>query len=160
MAHKTVKEKTSPLYSSGYLVEWAKLHWRSRSCETPDLCRITRDTTKPFPVSKLHLSLLLDVVFSALDITSGTKNALNDILDELRSSKPIFLLFDDFETPWNASGARGEVAQFLRDLDAIPHVALFITMRETITPCDDINWTEMQIEPLNSCRFPPTLHRN
>ncbi|KAJ7581616.1 hypothetical protein C8J56DRAFT_957848 [Mycena floridula] len=103
-----------------------------------------------FPcVQATSYSLLLDIVYSALDIKSDTKNTLNDILNELRrSSKPLLLLFDNFETPWNIVGARGEVAQFLRDVDAIPHVALFITMRATVAPCEEITWAEMRIKPL------------
>ncbi|KAJ7596255.1 hypothetical protein C8J56DRAFT_397504 [Mycena floridula] len=103
-----------------------------------------------FPcVQATSFSLFLDTIHSALDITSDTKNTLNDILNELRSSKPLLLLFDNFETPWNIVGARGEIAQFLRDVDAIPHIALFITMRATIAPCEEIIWTEMRIKPLD-----------
>ncbi|KAJ7596187.1 hypothetical protein C8J56DRAFT_884307 [Mycena floridula] len=79
-----------------------------------------------------------------------TKNTLNTILNELQSSdKPMILLFDNFETPWNAPGARAEVTQFLRDIDAIPHVAIFVTMRATIPPCEEISWKEMRIQPLD-----------
>ncbi|KAJ7596212.1 hypothetical protein C8J56DRAFT_819685 [Mycena floridula] len=99
-------------------------------------------------VQATSFALLLDTIHSALDITGDTKNILNDILNELRSSKPLLLLFDNFETPWNILGARGEVAQFLRDVDAIPHIALFITMRATVAPCEEIPWTEMRIKPL------------
>ncbi|KAJ7598900.1 hypothetical protein C8J56DRAFT_176957 [Mycena floridula] len=110
-----------------------------------------------FPcVQATSFSLLLDTIHSALDITGDTKNTVNDIINDLRSSTPIILLFDNFETPWNAAGARAEVAQLLRDLDAIPHVVLFITMRATIEPCEEIDWTTMRIEPLNpdaSCRL-------
>ncbi|KAJ7601145.1 hypothetical protein C8J56DRAFT_27253 [Mycena floridula] len=103
-----------------------------------------------FPcVQATSFALLLDIIHSVLDIHSDTKHTLNDILKELQSSKPILLLFDNFETPWNAPGARADVAQFLRDIDAIPHVVLFITMRATIAPCDDITWQEMRIGPLD-----------
>ncbi|KAJ7581583.1 hypothetical protein C8J56DRAFT_248479 [Mycena floridula] len=111
-----------------------------------------------FPcVQATSFPLLLDTVHSALDLPSDTKNTLNAILDELHSStKPMILLFDNFETPWNAPGARAGVAQFLHDLDAIPHVAIFVTMRATIPPCEEIKWTEMRIQPLNqhaSCQL-------
>ncbi|KAJ7593682.1 hypothetical protein C8J56DRAFT_819861, partial [Mycena floridula] len=104
-----------------------------------------------FPcVQATSFPLLLDTVHSALDLPSDTKNTLNAILNELQSSdKPMLLLFDNFETPWNAPGARAQVSQFLRDIDAIPHVAIFVTMRAKIPPCEDIQWKEMRISPLS-----------
>ncbi|KAJ7596184.1 hypothetical protein C8J56DRAFT_1022543 [Mycena floridula] len=104
-----------------------------------------------FPcVQATSFPLLLDTVHSALDLPNDTKNILNAILNELQSlDKPMILLFDNFETPWNAPGARAEVSQFLRDIDAIPHVAIFVTMRATISPCEEIEWKEMQITPLD-----------
>ncbi|KAJ7579416.1 hypothetical protein C8J56DRAFT_867882, partial [Mycena floridula] len=104
-----------------------------------------------FPcVQATSFPLLLNTVHSALDLPSGTKNMLNAILNELQSlDKPMILLFDNFETPWNAPGARAEVSQFLRDIDAIPHVAIFVTMRATVPPCEEISWKEMRIAPLD-----------
>ncbi|KAJ7578069.1 hypothetical protein C8J56DRAFT_1060186 [Mycena floridula] len=47
--------------------------------------------------------LLLDVLFTSLDITKDMNNTIQDILNELESSSdPIILLLDNFETPWNA----------------------------------------------------------
>ncbi|KAJ7596164.1 hypothetical protein C8J56DRAFT_1160391 [Mycena floridula] len=104
-----------------------------------------------FPcVQATSFALLLDTVLSALDLPSDTKHMLNAILNELQSSdKPMILLFDNFETPWNAPGARAEVAQFLQNIDAIPHVAIFVTMRAQIPPCEEIDWKEMRIAPLD-----------
>ncbi|KAJ7596180.1 hypothetical protein C8J56DRAFT_1116656 [Mycena floridula] len=104
-----------------------------------------------FPcVQATSFPLLLDTVHSALDLPSDTKNMLNAILNELQSSKkPMILLFDNFETPWNAPGARAEVAQFLRDIDAIPHIAIFVTMRASIPPCEEMEWKKMRITPLD-----------
>ncbi|KAJ7578962.1 hypothetical protein C8J56DRAFT_1170176 [Mycena floridula] len=83
-------------------------------------------------------------------IIKDTHNTIQDILDELEeSSEPIILLLDNFETPWNAPGARGEVEQILQDIAQLPHVALFITMRATVPPCEDIDWEEMRIQPLD-----------
>ncbi|KAJ7593369.1 P-loop containing nucleoside triphosphate hydrolase protein [Mycena floridula] len=88
-------------------------------------------------VQALSASLLLDILFSALDINRETNNTLNAILHELRSSGPLILLLDNFETPLYADGAREQVEQILRDIDQIPHVTLFITMREKkIEPLD------------------------
>ncbi|KAJ7596173.1 hypothetical protein C8J56DRAFT_819657, partial [Mycena floridula] len=104
-----------------------------------------------FPcVQATSFPLLLDTVHSALDLPSDTKNILNAILNELQcSAKPMILLFDNFETPWNVPGARAEVAQFLQDIDAIPHVAILVTMRAKSAPCEEIKWTEMRIQPLD-----------
>ncbi|KAJ7592221.1 hypothetical protein C8J56DRAFT_1131744 [Mycena floridula] len=105
-----------------------------------------------FPcVQATSFPLLLDTVHSALDLPSDTQNILSAILNELQSSdKPMILLFDNFETPWNAPGAQAEVAQFLRDIDAIPHVSVFVTMRATVPPCEEISWKEMRIQSLDS----------
>ncbi|KAJ7596246.1 hypothetical protein C8J56DRAFT_397353 [Mycena floridula] len=95
-------------------------------------------------------ALLLDVLVTSLAITKDTHNTIEDILDELRrTSQPIILLLDNFETPWNSSGGRGVVASILRDLAQFPHVALFITMRATVAPCEEIDWEERRIQALN-----------
>ncbi|KAJ7578846.1 hypothetical protein C8J56DRAFT_1110831 [Mycena floridula] len=94
--------------------------------------------------------LLLDVLCTSMAIIKDTHNTIQDILDELEeSSEPIILLLNNFETPWNAPGARGEVEQILQDIAQLPHVALFITMRATVPPCEDIDWEEMRIQPLD-----------
>ncbi|KAJ7578823.1 hypothetical protein C8J56DRAFT_1170111 [Mycena floridula] len=94
--------------------------------------------------------LLLNVLCTSMAIIKDTHNTIQDILDELEeSSEPIILLLDNFETPWNAPGARGEVEQILQDIAQLPHVALFITMRATVPPCEDIDWEEMRIQPLD-----------
>ncbi|KAJ7578750.1 hypothetical protein C8J56DRAFT_1030656 [Mycena floridula] len=94
--------------------------------------------------------LLLDVLCTSLAITKDTHNTIQDILDELEETpEPVILLLDNFETPWNAPGARGEVEQILQDIAQFSHVALFITMRATVPPCEDIDWGEMRIQPLD-----------
>ncbi|KAJ7600023.1 hypothetical protein C8J56DRAFT_1156620 [Mycena floridula] len=104
-----------------------------------------------FPcVQATSFPLLLDTVHSVLDLPSDTKNTLNAVLNELQSlAKPMILLFDNFETPWNAPGAKAEVAQFLRDIDAIPHISVLVTMRAQSPPCEEISWKEMRITPLD-----------
>ncbi|KAJ7596086.1 hypothetical protein C8J56DRAFT_819580 [Mycena floridula] len=94
--------------------------------------------------------LLLDVLVTSFDIPKDTHNTIQDILAELQqSSEPILLLLDNFETPWNAAGARGAVSRILRDLAQFPHVALFITMRGHAAPCEEITWVERRIQPLD-----------
>ncbi|KAJ7595272.1 hypothetical protein C8J56DRAFT_1115009 [Mycena floridula] len=93
--------------------------------------------------------LFLDVLYNSLALTRETHNTLEAILHELQqTSKPIILLLDNFETPWNSPGARGAVARILQDIAQFPHVALFVTMRATVAPCEEIEWGEMRIQAL------------
>ncbi|KAJ7583830.1 hypothetical protein C8J56DRAFT_1054357 [Mycena floridula] len=94
--------------------------------------------------------LLLNVIYTSLDITQDSHNTIQDILTELgQSSDPIILLLDNFETPWNAPGQRGAVARILRDIARFSHVVLFITMRATVAPCEEIAWEEKRIQALD-----------
>ncbi|KAJ7583949.1 hypothetical protein C8J56DRAFT_1028018 [Mycena floridula] len=96
------------------------------------------------------LALFLDVLFTSLNITKDSHNTIQDILAELnRSSDPIILLLDNFETLWNAPGARGPVSRILRDIAQFRHVTLFITMRATVAPCEEIAWIEKRIQSLD-----------
>ncbi|KAJ7584807.1 hypothetical protein C8J56DRAFT_1088585 [Mycena floridula] len=66
--------------------------------------------------------LLLNVIYTSLDIAQDSHNTIQDILMELsKSSDPIILLLDNFETPWNAPGQRGAVAHILHDISQFPH---------------------------------------
>ncbi|KAJ7573105.1 hypothetical protein C8J56DRAFT_526809 [Mycena floridula] len=95
-------------------------------------------------------ALLLDVLYTSFNIPKDTNNTIEDILKELRrTSDPIILLLDNFETPWNATGDRGAVARILCDISQFSHVALFITMRATVAPCDEITWVERRIQALD-----------
>ncbi|KAJ7595840.1 P-loop containing nucleoside triphosphate hydrolase protein, partial [Mycena floridula] len=106
-------------------------------------------------VQAVSAPLFLDILYTGLDITRDTHNTLNDILNELRSSGPLILLLDNLETPLLADGAREQVEQILRDIEQIPHVALFVTMRGSSAPCEGFPWTEKRIEPLD----PHASHR-
>ncbi|KAJ7578801.1 hypothetical protein C8J56DRAFT_1059650 [Mycena floridula] len=94
--------------------------------------------------------MFLHILYNSLAITVDTHNTLEDILNELRkTSKPIILLLDNFETPWNAPEARGTMARILQDIAQFRHVALFVTMRATVAPCEEIEWKEMRIQTLD-----------
>ncbi|KAJ7595841.1 hypothetical protein C8J56DRAFT_1022350 [Mycena floridula] len=112
-------------------------------------CYTSRNLLFVACVQAISAALFLDILYAALDITRDTHNTLNDILDELHSSGPLILLLDNFETPLYADGARAEVEQILRDIEQIPHVALFVTMRGSSAPCEGFPWTEKRIEPLD-----------
>ncbi|KAJ7585634.1 P-loop containing nucleoside triphosphate hydrolase protein [Mycena floridula] len=93
--------------------------------------------------------LFLDVLFNSLALNQDNQNTLQAILKELhKSSKPIILLLDNFETPWNAPGARGAVARILQEIAQFSHVALLVTMRATVPPCEEIEWEEIKIQAL------------
>ncbi|KAJ7578919.1 hypothetical protein C8J56DRAFT_1059763 [Mycena floridula] len=94
--------------------------------------------------------MFLHILYNSLAITVDTHNTLEDILNELRkTSKPIILLLDNFETPWNAPEARGTMARILQDIAQFTHVALFVTMRAAVAPCEEIEWEEMRIQTLD-----------
>ncbi|KAJ7578852.1 hypothetical protein C8J56DRAFT_1170134 [Mycena floridula] len=94
--------------------------------------------------------MFLHILYNSLAITVDTHNTLEDILNELqKTSKPIILLLDNFETPWNAPEARGTMARILQDIAQFPHVALLVTMRATVAPCQEIEWEEMRIQTLD-----------
>ncbi|KAJ7579644.1 hypothetical protein C8J56DRAFT_1030191 [Mycena floridula] len=94
--------------------------------------------------------MFLHILYNSLAITVDTHNILEDILNEFgKTSKPIILLLDNFETPWNAPEARGTMARILQDIAQFPHVALFVTMRATVAPCEEIEWEEMRIQMLD-----------
>ncbi|KAJ7572675.1 hypothetical protein C8J56DRAFT_1174799 [Mycena floridula] len=94
--------------------------------------------------------MFLHILYNSLALTKETHNTLEAILHELQqTSEPIILLLDNFETPWNAPGAKGAVARVLQDITQFPHVALFVTMRATVAPCEEIEWEEMRIQTLD-----------
>ncbi|KAJ7580119.1 hypothetical protein C8J56DRAFT_1103915 [Mycena floridula] len=61
-------------------------------------------------VQVTSVSLFLDLLFTSLCISNNTGDTLSAILSELSKPEPIILLLDNFETPWNSSGERGEIA--------------------------------------------------
>ncbi|KAJ7585530.1 P-loop containing nucleoside triphosphate hydrolase protein [Mycena floridula] len=93
--------------------------------------------------------LFLDVLFNSLALNQDNHSTLEAILKELHHiSNPIILLLDNFETLWNAPGARGDVEHILQEIAQFSYVALFVTMRATVAPCEDIEWEEIQIQAL------------
>ncbi|KAG6871582.1 hypothetical protein C0995_002881 [Termitomyces sp. Mi166 len=91
-------------------------------------------------VKATSASLFLETLRSSLAILKETGDARGAILAALQASPPIVILLDNFETPWDADGARPVVEQVLRDIHSIEHVTLFITTRSSPPPCDDLPW--------------------
>ncbi|KAJ7585609.1 hypothetical protein C8J56DRAFT_124980 [Mycena floridula] len=93
--------------------------------------------------------LFLDVLHNSLALNQDGHDTLEAILKELHNiSNPIILLLDNFETPWNAPGARGDVERILQEITQFSHVTLFVTMRATVAPCEEIDWEEIKIQAL------------
>ncbi|KAJ7595816.1 hypothetical protein C8J56DRAFT_1160164 [Mycena floridula] len=112
-------------------------------------CYASRNLLFVACIQAVSVPLFLDILYTVLDITRDTHNTLNDILNELRSSGPLILLLDNLETPLLADGAREQVEQILCDIEQIPHVALFVTMRGSSAPCEGFVWSKKRIEPLD-----------
>ncbi|KAG6912966.1 hypothetical protein DXG01_010732, partial [Tephrocybe rancida] len=66
-------------------------------------------------------ALLIDTLCTSLGISTKSGNPLSDILSVLRTSPPIVLVLDNFETPWSAAEGQSEVEQVIRDINRIPH---------------------------------------
>ena len=94
-------------------------------------------------------ALLLELLYVQLQIVGDKQATLEKIVSELSSSQdPRLLLFDNFETPWNAPGGQKEVEDILRQLGQIRHIAILLTMRGKYAPCSgSIKWQSKNIEP-------------
>lgn len=82
-----------------------------------------------------------------LTAVGGRMESLNDrqtAINELKNLEgPILVIFDNFETPWDASNVGTEVENILRSLDALPQLSIFVTMRAGEPPCHRLNWHVM-----------------
>ncbi|KAJ7585383.1 hypothetical protein C8J56DRAFT_1165824 [Mycena floridula] len=75
--------------------------------------------------------LFLNVLFNSLALNQDNHNTLEAIL----KNYPIL------PTP-------GAVAHILQEIAQFSHVTLFVTMRATVAPCEDIEWEEIKIQAL------------
>jgi tetratricopeptide (TPR) repeat protein/DNA polymerase III delta prime subunit len=94
-------------------------------------------------------SLLLEILYIQLRVAGDKQVTLDKIISHLNTSKQTrLLLLDNFETPWNAPGTQKQVEDILRQLAALSHIAIFITMRGTNPPCmNAIKWQWKNIQP-------------
>ncbi|KAG6916805.1 hypothetical protein DXG01_005270 [Tephrocybe rancida] len=101
-------------------------------------------------VKATSFSLFLTTLHTSLGITTNSGNLLKDILSDLKgeSPLPIVLLLNNFETIWNVDEVEAE--QVLRKLHQFPHVTLFITMRSSTPPCDDLPWHHIDLRALDA----------
>ncbi|KAG6871666.1 hypothetical protein C0995_001649 [Termitomyces sp. Mi166 len=101
-------------------------------------------------IKATSVSLFLDTLHTSLAISKRTGDIRGNILSELRASPPIIVLLDNFETPWNVPGEQSEVEHLLRDMNQIPHVTLFVTMRSSSPPCGDIHWRHVNLQAVDN----------
>ncbi|KAK7454093.1 hypothetical protein VKT23_011604 [Stygiomarasmius scandens] len=93
-------------------------------------------------------SALLDALAEGTGVNPQSKNLLRSILTRLSSSaEPSVLLLDNFETPWLLDeGSQAKVRALLEQLDAIPNVAILLTMRSNSPPLR--NWAHTDFPPV------------
>ncbi|KAG6905567.1 hypothetical protein DXG01_001954 [Tephrocybe rancida] len=95
-------------------------------------------------------ALLFDTLCTLLGISTKSGNPLSDILLVLRTSPPIVLVLDNFETPWSAAEGQSQVEQVIRDINQIPHVTLFVTIRSSSPPCEDLPWHRADLHAVDA----------
>ncbi|KAG5653953.1 hypothetical protein H0H81_009069 [Sphagnurus paluster] len=97
--------------------------------------------------------LLLETLCSSLGIAGRSVRAFEDIIEALcRSSQPLILLLDNFETPWNINDiqAKSEVERILCGIEQIPQVSLLVTMRSSSPPCRErIAWHSLDLKSVD-----------
>jgi hypothetical protein len=110
------------------------------------------------PCSKAtSLPHFLETLYIQLQAPGDEEVTLENIISKLDASKhPRLILFDNFETPWNAPhGTQTQVSDILRKLSMLNHVAILITMRGGHPPCHNaIKWQSRRIGPIDeaACR--------
>jgi hypothetical protein len=88
-----------------------------------------------------------------LRVTRQTGHPLDDILATLKTTEePRVILLDNFETPWHpVEGNQESVADVLRALALLPHVAILVTMRSEFPPLDEWIYEPLShVEPQDS----------
>jgi len=96
-------------------------------------------------------TLLLEILYIQLQVPGDKQVTLEKIISHLNNSKqPCLILLDNFETPWNAPaiGTQKQIEDTLRRLAELNHIAILITMRGRIPPCNGpIKWESRSIQP-------------
>ena len=97
-------------------------------------------------------TLLLGILSIQLQVPGNKQVAFEDIISFLdASTKPLLILLDNFETPYNAlDGSQKQVEDILRRLVMLSHVAILVTMRGRDSPCSEaIKWQSKDIRPVD-----------
>ena len=99
-------------------------------------------------VEATSATLFLQILYMSLRVKRQTDSVMNDILDELNSSKePYLLLLDNFETLWSMSSGKTQVEEALSKLNQLSHVSILITMRGSHSPTVDVEWYSEIVPP-------------
>ena len=110
----------------------------------------TRDRVWVPCIEATSVTLFLEILYIQLQVPGNKQVTLEKIISELDTSKqPRLILFDNFETPWNAPGVtQTQVGDILRQLAMLSHIAILITMRGSDPPCHQtIKWQSKEIRP-------------
>ena len=95
--------------------------------------------------------LLLEILYIQLQVPGDNQVKLEKIISHLNFSKQrSLILLDNFETPWNApgTGTQKQIEDILRQLAELSNIAIFVTMRGTNPPCNNvIHWQSKNIDP-------------
>ena len=94
-------------------------------------------------------TLLLEILYTQLQISGNKQVTIEKVISVLNNStQPRLILLDNFETPYNSLGGTQQVEDVLRQLAALSHVAILVTMRGRYPPCDEaIKWQSKEIQP-------------
>ncbi|KAJ7577236.1 P-loop containing nucleoside triphosphate hydrolase protein, partial [Mycena floridula] len=89
---------------------------------------------------------LLVIISSYFSINA--RNRLHAILSCIQAiSTPVFLVLDNFETPWEQRSTRAAVEEVLSHLTGLDNLSMLITMRGSERPAK-VQWTRPFLAPL------------
>ncbi|KAG8857450.1 hypothetical protein FRB96_005749 [Tulasnella sp. 330] len=95
-------------------------------------------------------ALLIELIARGLRIEQSSHNRMKDVMSRLRSTKqPIFLILDNFETPWDIVGEQSRVEAILCQITSLPHVAILLTMRSDAPPSAHVRWSLPRLDSLH-----------
>ncbi|KAG9035061.1 hypothetical protein FRB95_012080 [Tulasnella sp. JGI-2019a] len=95
------------------------------------------------------VALLVELIARSLGIETSSSDRMGDVRVRLGSlNRPVLLLLDNFETPWDISGKQTQVEEILCSLASFSHVAILITMRSNAPPSTNVSWSRPPLEPL------------
>ncbi|KAG8880203.1 hypothetical protein FRB98_005287 [Tulasnella sp. 332] len=95
-------------------------------------------------------ALLIELIARGLGIEELSRDRMEDVTSRLRGAiKPILLVLDNFETPWDIVNEQSRVEDILYQITSFPHVAILVTMRSNAPPSIRIPWSLPWLEPLS-----------
>ncbi|EJD47500.1 hypothetical protein AURDEDRAFT_163368 [Auricularia subglabra TFB-10046 SS5] len=92
-------------------------------------------------------SSCLVTIADAFGIVAANQTALRKKLVDAIGTEPALLVLDNFESAWEAASQRSGAEDVLRLLDAVPNLALLLTMRGTERPVG-VSWSRPFLPPM------------